>query len=530
MKQPTDKLRTGNITDIGLNPDRPTNQDYYGTYEGLFGSLFIVCDGMGGHAGGDKASRLTVEEIKESIRHRTHPFTLPAGQIMVDSIERAHQKILDYAETHPEMKGMGTTLVMLLIKDDQYWYACVGDSRIYLKRNNEIIQLTKDHSVVQGMVDAGIITQEQALEHPDRNRITRALGSHSYKPDISGPHQLYKNDVFLLCTDGLHQYFKNDNEVSHYLDFSPLEACQKLVELAKTRGGSDNITMQIVQAASGDKLPAAKTIAKYRRLLPVAAGFCLIVILLGLLWRPKPSSQPEPEPEPWGPPPPNPSVLYDKFNEVKERFKIIQRDDKNKKYFEFCDQVREANGISYIDFYYFDSSIDSLKTKIAYIIPNKSVLLLSSNRLSLLNTQNDRRFSREDMYSIIIMSLAFCQKTSFPDNFYQVNPYLINTTQPISRELINDSYEVLDKYLVTTKSPLLDKNHFNKSIDKFKSCLNISGLTMVYYKPHIEAVTPKVEKPSEIQKAKEQIKLNQENKTDSILQLEDKGEQNVEKP
>jgi hypothetical protein len=137
------RLKVGNLSDIGKV--RESNQDYYGKYEGQFGTLYIVCDGMGGHAGGDKASRLAVDKIRESFFQLTSPLTRPLGEIMADSIVYAHNQIMDYASRHPDKTGMGTTVVMLLIQGDTWWIAHVGDSRIYMKRKGKITQLTKDH-------------------------------------------------------------------------------------------------------------------------------------------------------------------------------------------------------------------------------------------------------------------------------------------------------------------------------------------------------------------------------------------------
>jgi protein phosphatase len=120
---------------------------------------------MGGHAGGDKASRLAVETISKSIRDIADDPLVPVERNLAESVEAAHNAIMDYADNHPDMKGMGTTLIMLLIKENQYWWVNVGDSRLYIMRGKEVTQISKDHSVVQGMVDAGIITAEQALDH-----------------------------------------------------------------------------------------------------------------------------------------------------------------------------------------------------------------------------------------------------------------------------------------------------------------------------------------------------------------------------
>lgn len=242
------KLNVGNLTDVGLV--RKQNEDYYGKYEGHFGSLFLVCDGMGGHARGDIASRLAVETIRQYFQSLTNPVSTPMAQVIASSIEKAQKAIMDHVSQNPDNAGMGTTIVLLLIQGEQYWYAHVGDSRIYLKQGQSIVQLTKDHSRVQEMVDSGILTVEQAREHPNKNVISRALGSEHHQPDISGPHPLHSSDTFLMCSDGLSGYFR-DEELKSELFNEPQVACQNLVNIAKQRGGEDNITIQVIRAYGG---------------------------------------------------------------------------------------------------------------------------------------------------------------------------------------------------------------------------------------------------------------------------------------
>ncbi len=244
MGNSSDHLRVGNLTDIGLNPMRTKNEDYYGKFEGEFGTLLLLCDGMGGHEGGEVASRLTVESIRQYFEGNY----LPGDEVLTirKSVDFAQNKLLEAVQQNPELQGMGTTLVLLLIRSGNFWYAHTGDSRLYLKRGDSLNQLTKDHSEVQMMVDSGELTPDQAREHPNRNIITKAIGHKDYLPEVSGPHVLQQNDVFLLCSDGLTEYLK-DEELLHHLEEEPQVACQNMVELAKSRGGMDNITLQIAQ-------------------------------------------------------------------------------------------------------------------------------------------------------------------------------------------------------------------------------------------------------------------------------------------
>ena len=320
MQKNTVRLRAANISDIGKNPARTKNEDYFGHFQGEFGDLFLVCDGMGGHEGGEVASRLAVESIRTYFETNYIPGEELA--VIAQSIDFAQRKIIERIEQEPGLAGMGTTLVLLLIHGVSYYIAHSGDSRIYLSRDGALIQLTKDHSEVQMMVESGIITREQAATHPRRNFITKAIGHSNYAPDISGPHILRQDDVFLLCSDGLTEYVKDD-ELHQQMEEEPQIACPNLVYLegkdhpqehwnetgnrAKDRikgwhyqvdyegdygnsiqdgGGNDNITIQIVQVQQcspftlSEELPAPGR----KKLLPPLALIATLLIFLGAVF------------------------------------------------------------------------------------------------------------------------------------------------------------------------------------------------------------------------------------------------------
>lgn len=241
-------IEVGNLSDIGVNPARETNEDYFGRFDGDFGTLLIVCDGMGGHTGGETASRLAVEAVQSYIAKYHIPTE--ENMIIAQAIEFAQQKIMEAVNQDPSLAGMGSTLVMLLIREHQFWYAHLGDSRLYLSRDEAITRLTRDHSEVQNLVDLGVIKPEDARSHPRRNILSKALGHDTGDPEISGPHMLYQDDVFLLCTDGLTEYFE-DHELLEYMTESPQVAAHNLVEEAKRRGGMDNVTVQLVRVLHG---------------------------------------------------------------------------------------------------------------------------------------------------------------------------------------------------------------------------------------------------------------------------------------
>lgn len=244
MDTSTVRLRIASQTDIGRNPSRSKNEDFLGQFEGDYGRLFIVCDGMGGHAGGDIASRLVVESVHKYFETSYIPGN--EQDAIAQSVDFVQERLQEAVRTNPDLTGMGTTLVLLLIKDINYWYAHCGDSRLYLSRNGALHQLTKDHSEVQSLVDSGVITEDQASTHPNRGFVTRAIGGPNHIPDIAGPYKLQQDDVFLLCTDGLTEYVKN-RELLQQMREEPMIACVNLVEMANDRGGGDNITALIVQ-------------------------------------------------------------------------------------------------------------------------------------------------------------------------------------------------------------------------------------------------------------------------------------------
>ncbi|HPM02815.1 MAG TPA: Stp1/IreP family PP2C-type Ser/Thr phosphatase [Candidatus Cloacimonadota bacterium] len=239
-------LEIGNMTHMGMV--REKNQDYYGTYDTVNGKLVIVCDGMGGYQGGEIASQLAVETVKQVI---SSEMTDNIHHLILSALHRAHQVIKEKQGEDSALSDMGTTIVMLLVKEHQFWFAHVGDSRIYLLRQGELQRLNKDHSLVQQMIDGGLISEEQARSHPKKNIITRALGAKDGTPDVSGPYSVFQGDKFLLCTDGMYGYF-NDSEIQEILKRETQNACSEFVSISNQRGGDDNITVQIVNVVKGN--------------------------------------------------------------------------------------------------------------------------------------------------------------------------------------------------------------------------------------------------------------------------------------
>jgi serine/threonine protein phosphatase PrpC len=238
------------ISDVGLV--RQVNEDSCGTGATPNGFLCIVCDGMGGHAGGAQASRIATDGIMQYLTQTACPDIRKA---LSDALYFANLQIIGTAAEHPELEGMGTTACVLLVQDKQVWLAHAGDSRIYLyvAKTWQLHRLTKDHSYVQGLMDQGLITAAEAETHPKKNRILKALGVKAeLNPDVcEHPVLPAKGDIFLICSDGL-SGMVNDANIQGVLARTKnlQQAADELLEMAKAAGGTDNITLQLVRTGN----------------------------------------------------------------------------------------------------------------------------------------------------------------------------------------------------------------------------------------------------------------------------------------
>lgn len=229
---------------------RAANEDNCGYRITPNGFLFVVCDGMGGHVGGAVASGIAVESIMDFLG-RTRYEDVPAA--IKDAMEYANIQILGKAKENPELSGMGTTACVLLLENDKAWIAHVGDSRIYLfsKASGTLHRITKDHSFVQGLVDSGQLDDRDAENHPRKNVILKALG---LRPDVAvevaaSPVKPAKDDVFLICSDGLSGML-DDDSIEQVLneDYDIDDILSVLINDANEPGkGKDNITAQLVR-------------------------------------------------------------------------------------------------------------------------------------------------------------------------------------------------------------------------------------------------------------------------------------------
>ena len=251
------------LTDVGKK--RKHNEDAYALEETE--GLFIVADGMGGHAAGEVAAKITVETIGEFIattrqkEEATWPFKynhelqFNSNRLAI-AIEKANERVMSAVAAQPWLKGMGTTVVAGLLNEKVLSLAHVGDSRAYLYRAGELTRLTDDHSWVHEQVSAGILTEEEAKTHPLKNVVTRALGGGpSVSPDIR-EMEFAPGDAFLFCSDGLTTMLSDEeirDTVAAEEEKDAQALCQALIDLANDKGGVDNITVVFVRVEPSAK-------------------------------------------------------------------------------------------------------------------------------------------------------------------------------------------------------------------------------------------------------------------------------------
>lgn len=289
------KIINFNSTDVGLV--RKSNEDCMGQSLTPNGHLYVVCDGMGGHLGGATASKIGVDCVIEYVNKKQ---VEDVGEMLVDAVKFANTQVFAGSVYDPQLKGMGSTCVLLLITTDGFAWTChVGDSRIYLFRKGKLTRLTKDHSYVQFLVDTGEITEAEAEKHPNKNQILRALGSDEIiKPELGVvPFKPENNDIFLLCSDGLTGMVAEENIAQILKNTALSEASAKLVEAALANGGKDNVTVSVVQvqdvpkgndntlknAGSNGGRSLQSILSKRKRL--AIATLLSIIIVSGLVFR-----------------------------------------------------------------------------------------------------------------------------------------------------------------------------------------------------------------------------------------------------
>ncbi|NYB74453.1 MULTISPECIES: Stp1/IreP family PP2C-type Ser/Thr phosphatase [Sedimentibacter] len=210
-------------------------------------NLYAVADGMGGHKAGEVASSIAIDTIKSCFMKSFESEDFKAPTFIIESINKANDKIRKESLNKEEYEGMGTTITMAVVDHSikTAYIGNVGDSRAYIIKNDEIRQITEDHTYVHELLKDGRITTEEAKTHPKRNVITRAVGSEDFvHADIFEIE--VENDIILLCTDGLTIHLSDDKIKETIKEYGSSESVQRLIKLANDNGGTDNITIIIV--------------------------------------------------------------------------------------------------------------------------------------------------------------------------------------------------------------------------------------------------------------------------------------------
>jgi serine/threonine protein phosphatase PrpC len=249
------KIQVAGVTDVGLV--RTNNEDNLG-YDTARG-IFVVCDGMGGQAAGERASKIAVDTVMQHFRKPPKPGREVSGieiellsgraNALARAIHLANQAIHDEASRDENYAGMGTTIVALAVEGEQFSVAHVGDSRAYLLRGGVLQPLTSDHSLVMEQVRRGLLALDDVEKSTVQNVIVRSLGAEeSVDPDLAD-HELLAGDLLLMCSDGL-SHFVRDDKLQEVLAAgrSPEKACKYLIQAAKDAGSNDNITCLAVKA------------------------------------------------------------------------------------------------------------------------------------------------------------------------------------------------------------------------------------------------------------------------------------------
>ena len=227
---------------------REENQDWYSWTQSPLGELFVIADGMGGYKGGALAAKMTVDIVERGMSEAPQEWSF--GRAATEALAAANQEVHRLAHSgNPDTENMGSTALVVLLSEGRAQIAHVGDSRAYLLRDGELQLLTRDHTRVQQMIDAKMLTPEQARHHPEGHLLSRAIGSRAdVEVEITGPFPLKKGDGLLLCSDGLSGFVSDDKIRATLQKQRDVQRVpEDLVNLALSEGGNDNITIQFVR-------------------------------------------------------------------------------------------------------------------------------------------------------------------------------------------------------------------------------------------------------------------------------------------
>jgi serine/threonine protein phosphatase PrpC len=234
---------------------RPTNQDAFSSLAPL--GLWAVADGMGGHVGGAIAAQTAVASVTTQAdlsAKLLHDGRCTPAAFLTDLFVQAHKAILGRAREEPALKGMGTTLVLLLIPPTHNMTAYVahlGDSRAYRFQSGTLTPLTRDHTLIERYIATGLLTEQAARTHPDRHILTHALGMSAPVHPTVTPYPLQQDDLLLLCTDGLTKMLQDEDirKICAQAKGSPAKTCDRLIDESLQRGGEDNVTVTVIAQA-----------------------------------------------------------------------------------------------------------------------------------------------------------------------------------------------------------------------------------------------------------------------------------------
>lgn len=266
---------------------RKANEDFL-AYEKINDNeyLFIVADGMGGHQAGDVASKLGTQTFVDTYKSlRGNGDTIP--DTMQQSIKEANATILAKASSDFSKKGMGTTFSAMVVSDMKACIVHVGDSRIYLIRDNQITKITTDHTFVEKMMEEGRLSEEEARNHPQKNILYMSLGAReSFAPILIDDYEVREGDIFILCSDGLNNMVSDEQilEIS-FKHPNPSEMVAELVDYANEQGGTDNITVQAIKVGSSHNSGDTEPISPVKRKGVVfALSFIALLIIFFIIY------------------------------------------------------------------------------------------------------------------------------------------------------------------------------------------------------------------------------------------------------
>lgn len=235
-------LASWSLSDIGQR--RANNEDAF--FDDSHLGLFMVADGMGGHYGGDRASQLAIAEALKAYKHNLS--ILASYELVVEqAMLQAAKAVFKSGQEEQAFRGMGTTLSILAINDNMANIAHIGDTRIYCYRDHKLYQLTRDHSLVNEKIEAGLMSKAEARLSPLRHIITRAIGPQSSVEADYLAMPIKIDDIFLLCSDGLNNMLSDDEMSDMINKFSPADVIKKMIVTANNNGGDDNITVILVK-------------------------------------------------------------------------------------------------------------------------------------------------------------------------------------------------------------------------------------------------------------------------------------------